>query len=584
MGEGMGTGTGTRVPAGFARGHRRSDVPGPRLRRTAWALLMTIALAACGGGGSGPAEPVVSGPEPTLSTLSLSLGSLDQPFQASQRSYTASQPHLVAELQLLIDAPETEKRVRVAGREITPGELSEPLPLGVGSNLIEIEVERSDPPAIGTYRLDVERLPPESVVTTAELREGDGLPAGSRQVRMAFDGDRLAVTTGTGSDPVRLEVRVFRREGEVWVEEAVLPAPDPDRPAGFGSALALHDDVLVVGVPFHDNQASEEESDVPPLSGAAYVYRRQGETWALEATLFPPDPHWQQFFGRSMAVHGTQLAVGASFETVIDDGAERLLAGAIYVYARDEGTWQLTTRITAPEPVPGAFFGDSLALDATTLIATAPREGAGLPQPCIAPTPSFADCPGSEGPGALYVYALTDGGMADPIRLDSAETGESGRLGTMLAYDGQRIAALAPLAEPSGVIVLWRRTADGWMREAVLRPAPETTLPVIGSALDMAQGVLALGFPLHDDGATGFDATPTGLVVPENGAVLLFERSGATWMGPTLVKPPEALERQRFGEAVALEAGRLVISQQPLAGARTFPVTTEAEQALFFMK
>ena len=561
-----------------------NDLPGMLLRGRGMLLLMAILLAACGGGGSGPTEPAMSGPEPTLSAMSLSVGDLDQPFQASQRSYTATQPHLVAEFRVLIGAPTASKRLRVAGRDVTPGEPSEPLPLNVGSNRIEIEVERQDPPAVGTYHVDVERRAANSVVTTAELREGDGLPFDSFQGPMVLNRDRLALATRLGSDPALRDVRVFRRDGETWVEEAVIPAPVPERPGGFGAALALHDDVLVVGAPFDDNRGLDPESDVPPLAGAAYVYRREGATWALEASLFPPDPQMQHFFGRSAAVHGTHLVLGAPSVTVSDEEGEKLLAGAVYVYAREDGSWQLTTRLTAPEPADGAFFGSSLALDASHLIVTAPREGAGLPQMCEPdPGPFFSGCP-DEGPGALYVYTVEGDTPGEPIRIDSQETGGSGRLGTMLAFDGQLIAAAAPMAEPDGAVVVWRLTAEGWLQEAVLRPPPGVTLPGIGSALDMAQGVVAVGVPMDDDGATGFDAAPTGTVVRENGAVLLFERSESTWLAPILVKPQVALERQRFGELVALDAGLVVVSQQPLAGARTFPVTTEAEHAVFFME
>lgn len=576
-------GTGTRERGARVGVMRRTCRK--RACRFAMPGLLLMLLASCGGGGAGSADPVASGPQPAASALALSAGSLDQPFQASQRSYSATQPFLVAELEVSVEVPDDAKRVRVAGREVTPGQPSGPLPLRVGGNSIEIEVERPDPLAIGTYRLDVQRLAPDSVVTTAELREGNGLPDDSGQVQMALDDDRLALTTRIGSDPAVLEVRIYRRDGEAWLEEAVLSAPDPDRPAGFGVALALHDDVLVVGQPFHDDRTSDDESDVPPLTGAVHVYRQRDESWTLEESLFPPDPHMHQFFGLRAAVDGSLLVVGAPSETVVDDGVEKLLAGAIYVYSRDEASWQLRARYTAPDPAPGAMFGESLALDPEHLVVAAPREGAGLPQPCI-PEPSlfFEPCPVNEGEGAVYVHVLEEGSVTASMRLASVETGESGRLGTALAYDGTRIAASAPLAEPSGAVVVWRAAEGEWLQDAVLRPPPGVESVGFGVALDLAQGVVAVGAPNDGDGATGFNAIPTGEAVPGNGAVLLYERSESTWLPPLLVKPPEALERQNFGQAVALQGGLLVVSQRPLSVATLFPGISEGDQALFFLR
>ncbi len=579
----MGRGTrelGARVGGVVRMSHKRAT-------RFALPGLLLMLLASCGGGGSGSADLVPSGPQPAASAIELSVGSLDQPFQASQRSYSATQPFLVAEVEVRVDVPDDAKRVRLAGREVLPGQPSGPLPLRVGSNSIEIEIERPDSPAIGSYRLNVQRLAPDSVVTTAELREGNGLPDDSRQVQMALDGDRLALTTRTGSDLALLEVRIFRRDGEAWLEEAVLSAPDPDRPGGFGVGLALHDDVLVVGQSGHGNRASDEESDfLPLLIGAVHVYRQQDENWVLEESLLPPDPHMTQPFGVRAAVDDTLLVVGAPFETVFHDGVEKLWAGAIYVYIRGEASWQFHSRYTAPEPATGALFGESLALDSEHLVVTAPREGAGMPQPCIAGPGFFVEppCPVDEGEGAVYVHVLEEGSVTASMRLDGLETGESGRLGSALAYDGVRIAASAPLAAPSGAVVVWRAAEGDWLKDAVLRPPPGIDGIGAGMALDLAHGILALGVSRNDDGATGFDATPSGDVVPGNGAVLLYERFESTWLPPLVVKPPQALKRQQFGEVVALEEGRLVVSQRPLEGAFAFPVTTEGEQALFFFR
>lgn len=88
--------------------------------------------------------------------------------------------------------------------------------------------------------------------------------------------------------------------------------------------------------------------------GAAYVYRRNGTSWVMDATLAPTERGPFARFGGAVAIEGNLLVVGAPW----DDGWQ----GAAYLYERDGRTWKQVARI-APEAAVGDRFGARVAIE-----------------------------------------------------------------------------------------------------------------------------------------------------------------------------------------------------------------------------
>ena len=98
-------------------------------------------------------------------------------------------------------------------------------------------------------------------------------------------------------------IYVWDADNGNWVEETKLTPSDAGlvgRGEGFGKAVSLHGDVLVVGAP-DDDQNGEN-------AGAVYVFRRSNAGWSEEVKLTPSDAADRA--GTSVAVHGDHLAFG----------------------------------------------------------------------------------------------------------------------------------------------------------------------------------------------------------------------------------------------------------------------------------
>ncbi|HMV44009.1 MAG TPA: FG-GAP repeat protein [Leptospiraceae bacterium] len=146
-------------------------------------------------------------------------------------------------------------------------------------------------------------------------------------------------------------VYVFRRSGTNWTNEAYLKAPNADANDNFGNSISISADTIVVAAKSEasnqntiTNGSTASADNSATFSGAVYVFRRTGTTWANEAYLKAPNPDNGDNFGESVSISGETIVVGASREdsnqTTITNGTTANAnntasdSGAVYVFRR----------------------------------------------------------------------------------------------------------------------------------------------------------------------------------------------------------------------------------------------------------
>src|SRR5439155_8042475 len=144
----------------------------------------------------------------------------------------------------------------------------------------------------------------------------------------------------------------------VGIHERKLTAPVPVSSAFFGRAVALSGDTAIVG-------ASNEDG---ALMGAAYVFVRSGSEWIEQARLVPSDHPEGAEFGYSVAIDGDTAVVGA------DRAGPRCIAcGAAYVFVRSGDSWTQQAKVTPPMSPVSGYFGKSVAVSGDTIVVGAPE-------------------------------------------------------------------------------------------------------------------------------------------------------------------------------------------------------------------
>ena len=140
-------------------------------------------------------------------------------------------------------------------------------------------------------------------------------------------------------------VYVFRREGSAWAQEAIVKTGSLGDDFGTGVRLSTDGTIMAVGSVYEDSDAiglnGDQNGDLAPQAGAAYVFRRQGDAWWQQAYVKAPNAEGNDYFGSSVALSddGSILAVGAAKEAggssgIGGDQADNAApgAGAVYLY------------------------------------------------------------------------------------------------------------------------------------------------------------------------------------------------------------------------------------------------------------
>jgi hypothetical protein len=146
----------------------------------------------------------------------------------------------------------------------------------------------------------------------------------------------------------------------------------------FGRAVAISGSTIVVGdveqnIDINNNGVLECDLNEECAVGAAYVFERnQGgtEAWGQVKKLGASDRAGFDKFGRSVAIWGDLLVVGADFKPAGEG------VGAAYVFGRFQGglnSWGQIKKLEASDAFAGFYVGYSVSISGTRVVLGAPR-------------------------------------------------------------------------------------------------------------------------------------------------------------------------------------------------------------------
>jgi len=153
---------------------------------------------------------------------------------------------------------------------------------------------------------------------------------------------------------------VFTRSGTVWSQQAQLTPSDLQEEDTFGESVALSGDTALVGAGGHIVGSNVSQ-------GAAYVFTRSGTTWSQQARLTAADGAAGDRFGTSVALSVDTALVEAPNQTVGANSNQ----GSAYVFTRSGTTWTQQAKLTASDGAASDNFGRSAALSGNTVLVGA---------------------------------------------------------------------------------------------------------------------------------------------------------------------------------------------------------------------
>jgi hypothetical protein len=337
---------------------------------------------------------------------------------------------------------------------------------------------------------------------------------------------------------------VFTRTGGVWSQQAYLKASNTDVEDQFGWSLALYGDTLVVGTPWEDSNTTgvtgDQANNSAPDSGAAYVFTRTGGLWSQQAYLKASTTDTEDQFGRSVALSGDTVVVGAEHEGscatgINGDQANNACAasGAAYVFTRTGGLWSQQAYLKSSNTDIRDRFGSSIALSNDTLVVGAMDE-----QSCVTGINGGQANNSCVSAGAAYVFMRTGGVWSQEAYLKASNTDAGDFFGSSIALSGDRVVVGAVVEDScttgingdqannacaaSGAAYVFTRIGGIWSQLAYLKASNTGTGDQFGWSVTLSGDTVVVGAIEEDSNATGVNGDQADNSTSGSGAAYVF--------------------------------------------------------------
>lgn len=560
-------------------------------------MIFTFLLAmttACGGGGGGANDDGGNGDnsnnggatgnvsdeeQATLKTLELSTGMFNTDIAPEHTGYTATLSNMTNSIRIRGSAW-GEGTIRVNGEIVTAGSASAPIGLAVGLTTVDVVAASANGLVSNSFTLELTRQSVKPFTQTDFIKASNTQEIAKFGNGLFVKGNTMVVgaisehsgSTGSNGDQFNSDaeysgaVYIFERENGEWQQQTYLKPSNTSGTAAFGLALALDNDTLVVGA----YKESSGGSGVNPTtngeldrSGAAYVFVRNNGQWEEQAFIKAEDPQELYQYGFSAAIFGDTMVIGAPGWGLAGPAADGFVVnheGAAYIYTRTNGVWSFHSKVTAPFPLGGDRFGQSVIMDEDTIIIGAPGEDSdaqGLN--------GDQDDDNAESAGAVYIYQKVADEWTLQTFLKSSNNREFDYFGYKLALEGDLLVVTSQgdesndEPENSGAVYIFSKSA-GWNEVAKIKPNNPTEGLYFGECVAINGNFMVVGSDVEDGRGSGIDPDYHDTQNINSGAAYLFELQNSQWNQVAYLKASNVQETGRFGWTCSMGNDFVVVS------------------------
>ena len=380
-----------------------------------------------------------------------------------------------------------------------------------------------------------------------------------------------SASTGIGGDPsdngasASGAAYVFVPGASAWSQAAYLKASNAEAWDFFGRGVAASGNLLVIGADGEASSATGVDGDRTDNgaddSGAVYVFTSSETGWSEVAYLKASNTGAGDRFGRSVAVDGDTIVVGAPREASaatgvggdpFDDTATH--SGAAYVFGRNGSTWTQEAYLKSSDTAAYDNFGETVAIDGDTAVVGAPFDYGG---------------------GAVFVFVRSGSTWSQQACLKASNADVNDRFGFALDVSADRVlvgaineASAATTIDGdasdnsallAGAAYVFARRTGTWVQEAYLKAPNAQFGDRFGSAVTISGGLAVVTAPSEDSASFGVNGDPADDTAFESGAAYVFHRVGTTWVAGDYLKASNTDKLDYFGDRVALSGSRLVV-------------------------
>ena len=305
------------------------------------------------------------------------------------------------------------------------------------------------------------------------------------------------------------------------ITETKLIANDGDRGDFFGWSVSLSGEYAIIGAPFDDDNGNR--------SGAAYIYKRDGINWLVQAKLVPTDGEEEDLFGWSVSISGDYAIIGAQREDTKGESS-----GSAYIFARENGIWIEKAKITARDGDENDRFGFSVSIDSNYAIIGAIGSNGNV---------NYS--------GSAYIFKRQRANWIEQAKFNASDGSEHDDFGRTVSISGEYAIVGAYWDDDngfnSGSAYIFKRERENWIEQAKLIASDGSEWDQFGKAVEISGDYAVIGANRDDDGET------------ESGSAYVFKLIGMNWIEQNKLTATERDSIVFFGTSVSIDEDLICI-------------------------
>jgi len=334
----------------------------------------------------------------------------------------------------------------------------------------------------------------------------------------------------------------------------------------FGRAVCISGDYAIIGADLDDEGSNVNQ-------GSAYIYEKANGFWTLKTKLLANDGAANDKFGFSVSLSGNYAIIGA----INSNNNE----GAAYIFFRDNGTWLQQSKLAIAGSLNIAesvsISGDyAIISDPESTVGSNPRQGCawiyvrtgtswtqqaqlisntGVSHGNFGSSVSISGDDAVVGypsdnsyVGCTYVFVRNGTQWNEQDRFCDPNN-QMGLFGWSVTISSNTIVVVKLF--PAKQVCVFIRTGTTWALQQTLNSSGPLFEPGFASSISISGDYLIVG----SDAAKVYSYDPGS----NNGAALIFKRTGVTWSLARVVRDPGGSGGHALGSSVSINGNNILV-------------------------
>ncbi|KAJ5076250.1 hypothetical protein M0811_06529 [Anaeramoeba ignava] len=322
-------------------------------------------------------------------------------------------------------------------------------------------------------------------------------------------------------------VYIFQNNGTNWNQMQILTASDGKAGDNFGNSLAIQDSILVIGA-YYSNVSTNHSQ------GKVYVFQNNGTNWIESQILTASDGSSGDWFGKSVAINGNYIAIGAQNANTSANGVNQ---GKAYVFQNNGTNWNQMEILTASDGASGDWFGTSIGANGNYIVISSVR----------------ANVSNNTQQGKVYVFTNNGTNWIESEILTASDGASGDAFGSSIAILANDIIIGSPKAEvgtnaDQGKAYYYQNNGSSWVQKSILVGTNGAKGDNFGASVDVSSEYLIVGGPRAAvDGKT------------DQGKAWMFSKQGGDWTSDGEVVSRDGQAHDNFGSSVSISVNRSAV-------------------------